>query len=44
MVQVSEEAKKHIESRRDAYKAKAKEKASAKAKARKDQSKVIKIQ
>jgi hypothetical protein len=38
MVTVSEEAKKHIESRREAYKEKAKEKA----KARKDQSKVKK--
>jgi hypothetical protein len=35
MVQVSEEAKKHLEGRRDAYKAKK----DAKAKARKDQSK-----
>jgi hypothetical protein len=40
MVQVSEEAKKRIESRRDAYKARAKEKAQA----RKDQSQVKKTE
>jgi hypothetical protein len=40
MVQVSEEAKKGIENRRDAYKARAKEKA----KARKDQSHVKKTE